>query len=102
MPNLAWMNRTDLNRLEKTAEPLAFAFYILMAMALVLALAGFGGYGLLLLVLGGCAHAMRAGLEEFVASRYRRAEARPLQMMPPRRAARPAAASAPERRRRVS
>lgn len=76
MPNLAAMNRTDLNKLERTAEPLAIAFYVLMAMALVLALGGFGGYGFLLLVLGGAAHAGRAGIEEFVAAR-RSASARP-------------------------
>ena len=100
MPNLALMNRTDLNRLERTAEPLAIAFYVLVAMALVLALGGFGGYGFLLLALAGAAHAGRAGIEEFVASR-RGAPARPklVRTAPQQRTARTRPTAAQSRRR---
>jgi hypothetical protein len=76
---------TDLNKLETTAEPLGFAFYLLIAMALILALAGSLGYAFLLLVFAACAHAARAGIEEFVANRGRRAQAKPKRVAPARR-----------------
>ena len=100
MPNLLPMNGTDLTRLEKTAEPLGIAFYVLVAMALILALAGFPGHAFLLLVFGSLAHAARAGIEEFVAAR-RNAEARPkpLRRVPRQRVARAGSAPAAERRR---
>jgi nitrate reductase NapE component len=91
----------NLNRLEKTAEPLAFAFFILVAMALVLALAGAGGYGFLLLALAGCAHAARVGLEDFAARGRQRAKARPLRSVPARRPARHVAPAQSRRRVKV-
>jgi hypothetical protein len=66
LPNLVLMQGVDLDRLEKLAEVLALAFYIVMFMALVMTLAGSSGSGFLLLILGSCAHIGRAALEEFV------------------------------------
>ena len=98
MPNLASMKGTDLNKLESTAEPLGFAFYVLVVMALVLALAGFAGHAFLLLVFGSLAHSARAGIEEFVTAR-RNAGARPKLVRTPPRVARTRSAPAAERRR---
>ena len=100
MPNLLPMNGIDLTRLERTAEPLGIAFYVLVAMALILALAGFPGHAFLLLVFGSLAHAARAGIEEFVAAR-RNAEACPKSMRtaPRQRVARTRSVPAAERRR---
>jgi len=95
------MNGADLTRLERTAEPLGFAFYVLVAMALILALAGFPGHAFLLLVFGSLAHAARAGIEEFVAAR-RNASARPKPVRTRQRAARPRPAPVAERRRVVA
>ncbi|HEX5714208.1 MAG TPA: hypothetical protein VFX85_12925 [Solirubrobacterales bacterium] len=91
----------NLNRLEKTGEPLAIAFFILIAMSLVLALAGSGGYGLLLLALAGCAHAARVGLEDFAARGRQRAKGRPLRPVSARRPARPVAPVQSRRRVKV-
>jgi hypothetical protein len=59
------MQGVDLDRLEKFAEVLALAFYVVMFTALVMTLAGSAGSGLLLLIVGSCAHIGRASLEEF-------------------------------------
>jgi hypothetical protein len=61
------MNGIDLDKMEKIAEGLTLAFYLLMFMALVTLLAGSAGSGFLLLIAGSVAHVGRAGLEEFVA-----------------------------------
>jgi hypothetical protein len=74
------MQGVDLDRLEKFAEVLALAFYVLLLTALVMTLAGSDGSGLVLLILGSCAHIGRASLEEFTAGereRGRRAKPEP-------------------------
>lgn len=53
----------DPERLPRLAEALAVLFYVLMFLALVCALAGSAGSGLILLVLGACAHVCRVGFE---------------------------------------
>jgi len=94
------MNGTDLTRLERTAEPLGIAFYVLVAMALILALAGFPGQAFLLLVFGSLAHAARAGIEEFVAARRNaKARTKPLRTAPRQRVAHTRSAPPAERRR---
>lgn len=48
----------------KLAESLAIAFYVLMFLAFLTAVFGSPGTGLLLLVLGACAHVARVWLED--------------------------------------
>jgi hypothetical protein len=60
------MQAMELERLEKIAEGLALAFYVLMFVALVMGLAGLTGSGLLMLILGSCAYVGQASLGEFV------------------------------------
>lgn len=66
---------SDLERLESFADALARLFYCLMAIAFFAAILGSAGTGLFLLILGGAAFVVRAGLEDFVASRQERPEA---------------------------
>ncbi|HEX4670547.1 MAG TPA: hypothetical protein VH275_11315 [Solirubrobacterales bacterium] len=56
----------DVDRLETLAESLALVFYVLIPTALVMTLVGSVGSGVVLLILGSCAHVGRASLEEFV------------------------------------
>jgi len=56
----------DQDRLVKLAEGLGALFYVLMLGALVCAVAGSPGSGLLLLILGSCAHVGRVGAEALV------------------------------------
>jgi uncharacterized membrane protein len=60
------MHGVALDSLEKAAELLALAFYVLALMALVMTLAGSIGSGFVLLILAASAHVGRASLEEFV------------------------------------
>lgn len=60
---------SDLERLEGFAEALARLFWCLMAVAFFAAILGSAGTGLLVLILGGAAFVVRAGLEDFVRSR---------------------------------
>jgi hypothetical protein len=66
---------TDLDRLESFADALARLFYCLMVVAFFAAILGSAGTGLFLLILGAAAFVVRAGLEDFAASRGERAEA---------------------------
>lgn len=61
------MPEMDLDRLEKVEEGLALFFYFFMFVALVAALDGSIGSGLVVLVIGSCAHVGRAALGEFIA-----------------------------------
>ena len=65
---------SDLDRLESFADALARLFYCLMVVAFFAAILGSAGTGLFLLILGAAAFVVRAGLEDFVASRGERAE----------------------------
>jgi hypothetical protein len=67
---------SDLDRLESFAEALTRLFYCLMVVAFFAAVLGSAGTGLFLLILGAAAFVVRAGLEDFVASR-RDPEAKP-------------------------
>ncbi|HEY0277946.1 MAG TPA: hypothetical protein VGC32_06730 [Solirubrobacterales bacterium] len=60
---------SDLDRLEGFVDALARLFYCLMAIAFIAAILGSPGTGLFLLVLGAAAFVVRAGLEDFIASR---------------------------------
>jgi hypothetical protein len=60
---------SDLDRLESFADALARLFYCLMAVAFFAAILGSAGTGLFLLILGAAAFVVRAGLEDFIASR---------------------------------
>ena len=60
---------SDLGRLVSFADALARLFYCLMAVAFFAAILGSAGTGLFLLILGAVAFVVRAGLEDFVASR---------------------------------
>jgi hypothetical protein len=60
---------SDLDRLEGFVDALARLFYCLMVVAFFAAVLGSAGTGLFLLILGGAAFVVRAGLEDFVASR---------------------------------
>ncbi|HEX3360647.1 MAG TPA: hypothetical protein VHS74_06600 [Solirubrobacterales bacterium] len=59
----------DLDRLESFADALTRLFYCLMVVAFFAAILGSAGTGLFLLILGAAAFVVRAGLEDFVASR---------------------------------
>jgi hypothetical protein len=63
------MRDLDLDRLQQLSERLVIVFYVLLFLAFLTAVLGSAGTGFLLLVLGGAAHAGRAGIEEFLASR---------------------------------
>ena len=54
----------DQLRLKKLAESLAIAFYVLMGLAFLAAVLGSPGTGLLLLLLGSCAHVVRVWFED--------------------------------------
>jgi hypothetical protein len=54
----------DPQRLAKLAESLAIGFYALMGLAFLTAVLGSPGTGLLLLILGACAHVARVMLED--------------------------------------
>lgn len=58
------MGAIDPQRLTKLAESLAIAFYALMGLALLATLLGSPGTGLLLLILGACAHVARVWFED--------------------------------------
>jgi hypothetical protein len=58
------MQSLDPDRLSRLAESLAIAFYVLMFLAFVTAVFGSPGTGLLLLILGACAHVARVWLED--------------------------------------
>ena len=60
---------SDLERLEGFVDALARLFYCLMVIAFFAAILGSAGTGLFLLILGAAAFVVRAGLEDFVASR---------------------------------
>ena len=60
---------TDLDRLESFADALTRLFYCLMVVAFFATVLGSAGTGLFLLILGAAAFVVRAGLEDFVASR---------------------------------
>ena len=60
---------SDLDRLESFVDALARLFYCLMVVAFFAAILGSAGTGLFLLILGAAAFVVRAGLEDFVASR---------------------------------
>jgi hypothetical protein len=60
---------SDLDRLEGFVDALARLFYCLMVIAFFAAILGSAGTGLFLLILGGAAFVVRAGLEDFIASR---------------------------------
>jgi hypothetical protein len=60
---------SDLDRLEGFIDALARLFYCLMVIAFFAAILGSAGTGLFLLILGGAAFVVRAGLEDFIASR---------------------------------
>lgn len=62
------MQGLDLKRLTRFAEPLAIAFYVLMFLAFLTAVLGSPGTGLLLLILGSCAHVARVWLEDLSGS----------------------------------
>jgi hypothetical protein len=66
---------SDLDRLESFADALTRLFYCLMVVAFFATILGSAGTGLFLLILGAAAFVVRAGLEDFVASRGERAEA---------------------------
>jgi hypothetical protein len=61
---LIGMPPLDPQRLTKLAESLAIAFYVLMGLAFLAAVFGSPGTGLLLLILGACAHVARVWLED--------------------------------------
>jgi hypothetical protein len=82
MPGIA------LDRLEKAAELLGFAFYGLMMVAAAAALSGAPGWGFLMLLLGGAAQVGRASFEEFVEAQRARASRKASTR--PRRPSRPA------------
>jgi hypothetical protein len=63
------MDLSDLDRLESFADALTRLFYCLMVVAFLAAILGSAGTGLFLLILGAAAFVVRAGLEDFVASR---------------------------------
>jgi hypothetical protein len=63
------MQALDPRRLEKLAESLAIAFYVFMFLAFVTAVLGSPGSGFFLLIIGACAHVVRAALQEFIADR---------------------------------
>jgi len=60
---------SDLDRLEGFVDALARLFYCLMVIAFLAAILGSAGTGLFLLIFGGAAFVVRAGLEDFIASR---------------------------------
>jgi len=57
--------RIDLNRLERIAEPMGRLFYAAMFFALLMAIVGSPGFAFLLLIVGACAHVVRASALEF-------------------------------------
>lgn len=65
---------SDLDRLESFADALTRLFYCLMVVAFFAAILGSAGTGLFLLILGAAAFIVRAGLEDFVASRQETTE----------------------------
>lgn len=65
---------SDLDRLESFADALTRLFYCLMVVAFFAAILGSAGTGLFLLILGAAAFVVRAGLEDFVASRQETTE----------------------------
>lgn len=58
------MQPLDPRRLAKLAESLAIAFYVLMGLAFLATVFGSPGTGLLLLILGSCAHVLRVWFED--------------------------------------
>jgi hypothetical protein len=60
---------SDLDRLEGFVDALARLFYCLMVIAFFAAILGSPGTGLFLLILGAAAFVVRAGLDDFIASR---------------------------------
>jgi hypothetical protein len=83
------MHEMDLDRLEKVEEGLALFFYLFMFVALVAALDGSIGSGLVVLIVGSCAHVGRATLAEFIGRERARGsgrDARPVPVAPPRTA----------------
>jgi hypothetical protein len=68
---------SDLTRLESFTDALARLFYCLIVVAFFAAILGSPGTGLFLLILAATAFVVRAGLEDFVASRQERQRAEP-------------------------
>src|ERR1700761_4758962 len=60
---------SDLDRLESFADALTRLFYCLMVVAFFAAILGSAGTGLFLLILGAAAFVVRAGIEDFIATR---------------------------------
>jgi hypothetical protein len=58
------MEGLDPHRLARLAESLAIGFYVLMGLAFLATVFGSPGTGLLLLILGACAHIVRVWLED--------------------------------------
>jgi len=76
------MQGLDLQRLTKLAESIAIAFYVLMGLAFLTTVLGSPGTGLLLLLLGACAHVARVWFEDLGEAQARR---RPATARHPRR-----------------
>jgi hypothetical protein len=74
-PKLSGMQGLDRDRTAKLADSLAIAFYTLMFLAFLAAVFGSPGTGMLLLILGACAHVARVWLEDL--SRQRPAPVAP-------------------------
>lgn len=84
------MRANDLNRLERAAEWLGFAFYGLLLIAAAAALSDAPGWGFLFLLAGGAAHVGRASFEEFVEAQRARGRSKPGPKLEVRRQTRPA------------
>lgn len=92
------VNLSDPRRLREIAEALTRLFYCLLAVALLAAVFGSPGSGFLLLLLGGCAHVARVGVEGLAGIGIERS--RPQQRpRPRRRPAAPTASPSPRRAR---
>jgi hypothetical protein len=71
------MSLSNQVRLQGHAETLVRLFYCLMAGALIIAVFGSAGFALFLLILGGCAHVARVGVEGLLEKRPQRRPVRP-------------------------
>jgi hypothetical protein len=60
------MPQLDAKSLEKFVEGLAVFFYVALLVAMITAIAGSPGWGMLMLILGGCALVGRTTTEAFV------------------------------------
>lgn len=71
------MKLSEELRLQGIVETLVRLFYCLMAGALLIAVFGSAGFALFLLILGGCAHIARVGIEGLLETRPKRRAVRP-------------------------